>query len=106
VVRAAGPKTLNRIHGQSSHTLKVRAPQANKKKTSANKSITEQAQAKDKCRRRQIQAPQAAGRETKHKALRSTKIPLANETRKFSRASPAKLVKQMASCNLCLLDRF
>ena len=43
-------------------TLEVRAPQANKKKTSTNKSRAKQAQAqaKDKCRRRQIQAPQAA----------------------------------------------
>jgi hypothetical protein len=42
-------------------TLEVRAPQANKKKTSTNKSRAKQAQAqaKDKCRRRQIQAPQA-----------------------------------------------
>jgi hypothetical protein len=43
-------------------TLEVRAPQANKKKTSTNKSRAKQAQAqaKDKCGRRQIQAPQAA----------------------------------------------
>jgi hypothetical protein len=43
-------------------TLEVRAPQANKKKTSTNKSRAKQAQAqaKDKCRRRQTQAPQAA----------------------------------------------
>jgi hypothetical protein len=43
-------------------TLEVRAPQANKHKTSTNKSRAKQAQAqaKDKCRRRQIQAPQAA----------------------------------------------
>ena len=43
-------------------TLEVRAPQANKKKTSTKKSRAKQAQAqaKDKCRRRQIQAPQAA----------------------------------------------
>jgi len=43
-------------------TLEVRAPQANKKKTSTTKSRAKQAQAqaKDKCRRRQTQAPQAA----------------------------------------------
>jgi hypothetical protein len=61
-------------------TLEVRAPQAKKKKTSTNKSRAKQAlaQAKDKCRRRQIQALQAA---KQTQGASEHKNPLANAAR-------------------------
>ena len=80
-------------------TLEVRAPQANKKKTSTNKSRAKQAQAqaKDKCRRRQIQAPQAAKPNTRRfGAQKSTGQCGEKLSRAFAKASA--LARGSTSC--------